>query len=229
MIGFLVLFVGVILLFAILFFETSQANRKAIKEGYGPAAQLRSGAGAAGSLVCVNEDAPTLNRSLSFPYSFKLNASKGDLTGAYTYAANKSRIAGPVYKGEVFLSFLKDRVKGRSLMGGLKTVDGVLSKTRAELRRGYPKSSLLSFLNGPYEYSINRGKVRFDKTTQAGSISKKSDLIIQGNRIKGRVLHGPQTTWAVDVDVRVNGVPSEQAALAVILACNDILCTHHSD
>lgn len=227
MVGFLILFVGVILLSALFLFEIVRTENKAIKEGYGPAAQIHGGGRATGSIVCVNEDAPTLNRSLSFPYAFQLNASRGDLTGKYTYAANKNRIVETVYNGEVFLSFRNDRVKGRSLMAGLRTFDGVVSKTGAQLRCGYPKSSLLSFLSGPFDYSVNRGKVGFDNTSGTGSISKKSDLRIEGDHIRGRVLHGPQTTWAVEVDVNCRGIPSEQAALAVILACNDILRVHH--
>jgi hypothetical protein len=32
----------------------------------------------------------------------------------------------------------------------------------------------------------------------------------------------------VEVDVACNGIPAEQAALAVIMACNDIVAHHHN-
>ncbi|MEL6361498.1 MAG: hypothetical protein AAFR21_10460 [Pseudomonadota bacterium] len=229
MVAFLIFFFGVVLLFGVLFFEISQVDNKAIKNGYGPKLQISGAQSADGKLVCVNANAPTLNKSISFPYSFRLNSSKGNLTGAYKYKANRSKFHDTVYNGELFLSFNKDHVKGRTLMGGLKTVDGVVDATKARLVRGHPKQSFLSFMNGPYEYSVHRGKVRFDKTTLAGNISKESDLRIERDRISGRVFHGPQKTWAVDVDVRYNNITSEKAALAVILACNDILSVHHGD
>ncbi|MEO0543114.1 MAG: hypothetical protein AAFY99_04765 [Pseudomonadota bacterium] len=229
MIGFLVVFIGVILLFAILFIEIIKLDGKAIKEGYGPKKHVQGISNATGKLVCVSANAPTLNRSISFPYALNLNFNKGKMSGTYEYRARRSQTVETVYNGELFLSFDRDKVKGRSMMAGLKTIEGILDTTKARLKRGHPKKSMLSFLNGPFEYSLNSGKVRFEKTTLAGNISDESDLRVQGNRITGRVYHGPQKTWAVEVDVIVNKISVEKAALAVILACNDILCVHHGD
>jgi hypothetical protein len=82
-------------------------------------------------------------------------------------------------------------------------------------------------VRGPYEYSVRGGTVHFDKTTQSGCISKDSELVIEDGRISGRVFHGPQKTWAVDVDVSFIGIKNEAVALAVILACDHILRAAH--
>lgn len=95
------------------------------------------------------------------------------------------------------------------------------------LTRGQLKGGILGILNGPYEYSVRAGKVRFDKATRAGNISKDSELLIEGSRISGRVFHGPQKTWAVDVDVTFENVRDEAALLAVVLACDHILRETH--
>jgi hypothetical protein len=137
--------------------------------------------------------------------------------------------ADTVYNGELFLSFAGDKVKGRALMGGLQSVEGPVDEAAARLRRGQPKESFLSFLNGPYEYSVRQGKVIFENTTRAGCIGRDSDLEVYLDRIIGRVFHGPQKTWAVDVDVSYEDVAPERMALTVILACNDILSVHHGD
>ena len=226
---FLVLFFGVILLFAILAFELFQLDKKAIKHGYGPKTQVPGNPKATGALVCVNANAPTLGRKLSFPYSFQLTANERHATATYEYRAKRQMTADTVYNGELFLSFAGENVKGRALMAGLQSVEGTVDATKTELRRGQPKESFLSFLNGVYEYRINQGRVLFENTTRAGCIGRDSDLRIHGGRISGRVYHGPQKTWAVEVDVSYHDIPSERIALAVILACNDILSVHHGD
>ena len=80
---------------------------------------------------------------------------------------------------------------------------------------------------GPYEYSVRDGSVRFDRTTRSGNISRDSDLRIEDGRISGRVFHGPQKTWRVDVEVTYTGIPAEAATLAVILACDLVLRETH--
>ncbi|MEL6170262.1 MAG: hypothetical protein AAFR35_16365 [Pseudomonadota bacterium] len=226
---FLALFFGVILLFAILARELFRLNKKAIKHGYGPNSQLPGHPKATGTLVCVNADAPTLGRSLSFPYAFQVTADDRHVTATYEYRAQRRMIADTVYNGELFLTFDGDKVKGRALMGGLQSVEGTVDESAARLRRGQPKESLLSFLNGPYEYGIRQGTVVFENTTRAGCIGRDSELEVYLDRIIGRVVHGPQKTWAVDVDVSYEDVAPERMALAVILACNDILSAHHGD
>ena len=180
-------------------------------------------------MACVNADAPTLGRSLSFLYAFQATADERQVTAKYEYRAKRSLMVDVVYDGELFLSFAGDKVKGRALMAGLQTIEGTVDQTAARLRRGQPKQSLLSFLNGPYEYRIRQGKVIFEKTTHAGCISRDSELEVYLDRIIGRVFHGPQKTWVVDVDVSYDDVAPERMALAVILACNDILSVHHGD
>lgn len=229
MAAFLTLFVGVLLLFAFLAFEFWTINKKAIKYGYGPKLPIRTTPCATGSLVCVSVNAPTLGRSLSFPYAFTLTANDRSVTGSYEYRAKKRAMAETIYSGELFLSFSGDRVKGRALMAGLQSVEGTVDATEAQLTRGQPKASWLSFLNGPFSYSIHQGRVLFQNTERAGCISKDSELRIHGGRVSGRLLHGPQTTWAVEVDVQYRNIADERVALAVILACNDILSVHHGD
>ncbi|MEL7202832.1 MAG: hypothetical protein AAFX07_05670 [Pseudomonadota bacterium] len=109
------------------------------------------------------------------------------------------------------------------------SVDGTIDAANARPRRGQPKESLLSFLNGPFEYSIKQGRVLFENTIRAGCIGRDSDLRIDGDRISGLVYHGPQKTWGVEVDITHHSTATERMALAVILACNDILSVHHGD
>ncbi len=226
---FLALFFGVILLTAFVARELFQLDRKAIKHGYGPRSQVPGAPKATGILTCVNVDAPTLGRSLSFPYAFQLTADDRHVTAKYEYRTQRRMTADTVYDGELFLSFADDRVKGRASMAGLFSVEGTVDETRARLTRGKPKGSFLSILNGPFEYSIHQGRVSFDKTSLAGCIGRDSDLRIYGDRISGLVYHGPQKTWGVQVDVSYRDIAGEWMALAIILACNDILSVHHGD
>jgi uncharacterized protein YbaA (DUF1428 family) len=226
---FLTLFFGVILLSAVVAWELFRLDKKAVEHGYGLNAQVAGPPKATGTLVCVNADAPTLGRSLSFPYAFQATADERHVTATYEYRAKRRLTADNVYNGTLFLSFDGDKVKGRTLMGGLQSVEGTVDETAARLRRGQPKQSFLSFLNGPYEYGIRQGKVIFENTTRAGCISRDSELEIYLDRIIGLIFHGPQKTWAVEVDVSYEDVAPERMALAVILACNDILSVHHGD
>lgn len=69
----------------------------------------------------------------------------------------------------------------------------------------------------------------FNRTTRAGSVSRESELRIRGDRLVGRLVHGPQKTWSIDIDVRFGGVPAETIARPVTLACDSILSAHHGD
>jgi len=224
MIVFLLFFAGVVLSFGLLFFEILRVDKRAIADGYGLKSQISGKSCASGQLVCVSFKAPTLNKSISFDYVLQLYTDGVNVTGTYKY-----HVRNTTYSGEVFLSFKKNRVKGRTLMGGLRTVEGVVSPNGVRLTRGYPPKSFLSILNGPYEYSIRNGQIQFNKTTRAGNISAESTLRIEDNRLYGRVFHGPQKTWAIDVDVMYQGIKSEAVSLAVVLACDNILSFHHSD
>lgn len=226
---FLALFFGVILLSVVLTLELFRLNKKAIKHGYGPKTQVPGNPNATGMLVCVSVDAPTLGRKLSFPYSFQLTANERHATATYEYRAKRRMTPDTVYNGELFLSFSGENVKGRALMAGQMSVEGTVDARHARLRRGKPKESFLSFLNGPFDYSINQGRVHFENTTRAGCIGRDSDLRVDGERISGVVYHGPQKTWGVEVDISYRGIASERMVLAVILACNDILSVHHGD
>lgn len=219
---FILIFTSVVLLFGLLFLELSRADKQAQAQGYGPISQLGGEPCARGQLVCVNANAPTLNQSISFDYAFFLYTDGINATGTYEY-----HVRNTTYSGEVFLSFARNRVKGRSLMGGLRTVEGRISPNGVRLTRGYPTGGLLKILNGPYEYSVRGGQVQFDKTTLAGSISKQSNLCVEDDRVSGRVFHGPQKTWAVDVDITYQGITDEAVTLAVVLACDNILSAHH--
>lgn len=226
---FLAIFFGVILLSAILAWELFRLDKKAIKHGYGPKVQVPGDPIATGTLVCVSANAPTLGRKLSFQYEFQLRADERHATATYEYRAKRRMTPDTVYNGELFLSFAGEHVKGRALMAGLQSVEGTIDAKTTRLRRGQPKESLLSFLNGPFEYSIKQGRVFFENTIRAGCIGRDSELRIDGDRISGRVYHGPQKTWAVEVDISYHDIASERMALAVILACNDILSVHHGD
>jgi hypothetical protein len=61
------------------------------------------------------------------------------------------------------------------------------------------------------------------KPTPAGRAVFK----LKGGRLTGRLLHAPQKSRVVDVDVAYRGIRDELAALAVILMCDDILSFHH--
>ena len=219
---FFLVFAGVVFFFGLLFLEIHKVEKRAKVQGYGPISQIGGEPCAQGQIVCVCVNAPTLNQSISFDYALYLYTDGVNATGTYKYHARNT-----TYSGEVFLSFARNRVKGRSLMGGLRTVEGLVSSKGVRLTRGYPTESFLKILNGPYEYSIRSGQIQFDKTTHAGSISKQSNLRVEDNRLSGRVFHGPQKTWAVDVDVTYQGIADEAVTLAVVLACDNILSVHH--
>lgn len=228
MIGFLTFFALVVFLFAVLLVEIMRVEKLAIEEGYGPKNEITGPVIAQGQMNCVNEDAPTLHRSVSFPYQFSMKSQRGDVSAKYEYFGKKSKAIDPIYSGKLFLRFRNGRVKGRKRMDGFRTIEGTLKPNKAELTLGYPKKSLLSFLPGSFSYSVDdAGNVSFDNTSHYGSISNKSRLRIHGNRIAGHVIHGPQTTWAVEVDITFDGVLPEYALLAVILACNNIVSFHH--
>lgn len=228
MVVFLAIFSAAAVMSVVLLIEFIRLEKKAVKEGFGPKSHVSGPLAAHGSLVCVNADAPTLGRHVRFPYRFEANYGRGDLSATYVYRGRPSQSIETIYEGSLFFRFKGNSVKGRTKMAGLKTIEGRVDPQKVTLRYGYPSASLLSFLSGSFEYAINGDKVRFEKTETSGSISKNSQLQIQGDRIVGRILHGPQTTWAVEVDVVCNGIPAEQAALAVIMACNDIVAHHHN-
>jgi hypothetical protein len=159
---------------------------------------------------------------MSFAWSLDLHSNGRNVTGSFEYTGRPGN-----FSGSLFLSFSSSRVKGRFRMGGLRVCEGTVGPGGARLTLGHPKGGLLGFLQGRYEYSVRRGKVHFDRTAQHGHISKNSVLLIEDGRISGRLLHGPQETWAVDVDVPFTGIKDEAATLAVVLACDLILGYYH--
>ena len=222
MTAFLVLFVTVASFFGLLFFELARSDRRAQSKGYGPKSQIGGVPCATGHLTCTSHRAPTLGQSIAYNFVLRLYCKPGKLTGTFEHASHPTR-----FHGSVFLSFSGGRVKGRSLMGGLQVCEGALGKNGAQLTRGYPKGGLLGFFNGRYEYRVHNDKVEFTKTTSPGSISKDSELLVEDSRISGRAFHGPQKTWAIDVDVSLSGIEKDPATLAVVLACDHILSQIH--
>lgn len=233
--GFTVLFVFTVSLFAWLFHEIATSDKRARQKGYGPPTQLRGDPCATGKLACFSYRAPTLGRSVSFDYDLTVTSKNGDVTGTFVYDKSASEFSkslldiesSATYSGSLYLSFYRGHVRGRSLLGGLQVCEGAVGPDGARLTRGQRKGGILGFLRGPYEYSARRGTISFDKTSQAGCISSDSTLQIEDGRISGRVFHGPQKTWAIDVDVSFTGIKDEAIALVVILACDHILRAAH--
>ena len=222
MIGFLIFFVGVVLFSGVLFYELARSNQRALAKGYGPKSQVQGEPCSKSILKCVSYKAPTLGRSISQEYELRLYADQNKVTGTFEHIKDPAS-----FSGSLFLTLSRGRVKGRSLMGGLQVCEGTLHEGGASLTRGFPKGGILGLFSGTYEYSVRGGRVFFDKTTSPGSISKDSELFIEADSITGRVFHGPQKTWVVDVDVPFAGIDKEVAALAVILACDHILRNAH--
>jgi hypothetical protein len=223
MVVFILLFLSVVLFFGLLFIEIARSDKRAQAKGYGPKSQISGEPCAKGHLNCVSYKAPTLGQSISYNFALRLYSDKGDVTGIFEHIQNPKD-----FSGSLFLSFSGGQVKGRSLMGGLQVCEGAVGTGGARLTRGQPKGGMLGLFNGSFEYSVRGGAVHFDKTTSPGSISKDSQLLTENGRISGRVFHGPQKTWAVDVDVSFSGIKNAAALLAVILACDHILCQIHS-
>jgi hypothetical protein len=219
---FSLIFLSVVLFFGLLFLEIARSDKRAQAKGYGPKLQISGEPCANGHLNCVSYKAPTLGKSLSHNFALRLYADKGNVTGVFEHIQSPKD-----FSGSLFLSFSGGQVKGRSLMGGLQVCEGAVGTGGARLTRGQPKGGMLGLFNGSYEYSVRGGAVYFDKTTSPGSISKDSQLLLENGRISGQVFHGPQKTWAVDVDVSFGEIKNEAALLAVILACDHILCQIH--
>ena len=222
MTAFLIFFIAVVSFFGLLFFEIATSDKRAQSKGYGPKSQIGGEPCATGHLNCVSYKAPTLGQSISYNFALRLYCKQGHLTGIFEHVNQPTK-----FHGSLFLSFPGGRVKGRSLMGGLQVCEGALDKSGVQLTRGQPKGGLLGIFNGRYEYRVHNGKVAFTKTTSPGSISKDSELLIEDGLIRGRVFHGPQKTWAVDVEVSLSGIEKEPATLAVVLACDHILSQIH--
>lgn len=222
MVAFLILFITVVLCFGFLFFEIATSDKRAQSKGYGPKLQIDGEPCATGHLNCTSYKAPTLGQSISYNFALRLYHKPGYLTGIFEHVNHPTK-----FRGSVFLSFSGGRVKGRSSMGGLQVCEGALGKNEVQLTRGQPKGGVLGIFNGRYEYRVRNGKVAFTKTTSPGSISKDSELLIEDRRISGRVFHGPQKTWSVDVEVSFSGIEEEPVTLAVVLACDHILSQIH--
>lgn len=219
---FIIFFISVILFFGLLFFEFFTMDKRAQKKGYGPESQIISEPCANGHLICAAHKVPTIGRFTPYDFILRLYSEKPHVTGVFEHAKQPDKFFGSVY-----LTFSGRYVKGRSSMGGLQVCEGRVATDGARLTRGQLKGGLLGIFNGRFEYSVKNGKVDFYKTTTPGSISKDSELIIEDGRISGRVFHGPQKTWVIDVDISFGGIKQEFATLAVILACDHILSQIH--
>ena len=219
---FIIVFIVVLLFFARLFYEISRSDKRAQEKGYGPKTQIENDPCATGSLRCISHKAPTLGQTISFNYTLRLYYKNGDVTGIIEHVKEPTK-----FNGSIYLSFSSGCVKGRSLMGGIQVCEGSVGTNGIRLTRGQLKEGLLGIFNGRYEYDVRGGKVHFYKTTSPGSISKDSKLLIEESCISGRVFHGPQKTWAVDVDITFSGIKKEFVTLAVVLMCDHILCQIH--
>ena len=219
---FIIIFVVVLLFFARLFYEILRADKLAQEKGYGPKSQIGNEPCATGTLRCISHKAPTLSQTLSYNFALRLYCNNGDVTGIIEHVKEPTR-----FNGSIFLSFSRGFVKGRSLMGGIQICEGSVGEYGVRLTRGQLKGGLLGIFNGRYEYDVHSGKVHFNKTTSPGSISKDSELLIEEGCLRGRVFHGPQQTWLVDVDVTFDRIKNEFVTLAVVLACDHILSQIH--
>lgn len=206
----------------VVFVELALSDSWAKAKGYGPKSPIDGEPCATGYLSCLSFKVPKLGGAISFDYAFRLYSDKGDVTGVFEQVKKPKD-----FSGGLFFSFADGRVKGRSFMSGLQVFEGDLGIEGARLTRGHPKGGMLSLFNGAFNYSIRDDLVSFDQTSRTGSISKDSQLLIEDGQISGRLFHGPQKTWAVDVEVSYADLNSEAAALAVILACDHVLKEAH--
>lgn len=212
-------------IFFLVFLPLALLYERRLKKRYGPKEQLPGPPRVRGTLVCKTWKAPTIGKKPTFVYKLNLSAAGDDLTGKYRYPPQTER-KKPIYSGEVFLTYLQGYVKGRS---DNKVVEGKLSPTQADLRLGFAKGSLLSFLNTPFRFSIAGERLRFfsNRGGRQDSIHPRSQLNIAKNKISGQLGYYPNETWLIEVDVAYRGVPPELVTLALLMVSNDIFELHH--
>jgi len=212
-------FIIAIVIFLAIVIPLGLFHARQLAKTYGPAQQVSGPPCASGSLICESWKAPTIGGTLQFPYKVNLSAQGDALTGEYRYAQRKA-----VYSGQIFLSYRQGDVKGR--LDG-RIVEGKLSPDEANLVIGYPQGSLLSFMNGPFEFRLAGEDVYFLNTDNSqDSIGATSKLTVESDRISGRLEHGRQS-WIANVDVTYQGVPRELVTLALLLISSALLSFHH--
>lgn len=217
----LIIVVGIIIFLGLI--PLALLHSQQLKQGYGPKRQVYGPTVMQGSLVCKSWKAPTLGKQLQFDYGVSLLREDEDFWGEYHYPANR-RDRKPIYTGEVLLTDHQGEVKGRS---DKKVVEGQLSPKQGDFLLGYPKGSLLSWLNSSFQFQIEEKAVHFLNTSKGmGTIGHTSQLEIGEDTIVGRLVDSKKF-WAIEVDVRYQGVAPEITVLVILLMSNDILEFHN--
>jgi hypothetical protein len=223
---FFLVFFAVVAFFA--FFWISLFRSFQLSKKYGPQRQIAGQPVLQGRLICESWKAPTLGRKLEFIYEVNLYASGNDLTGKYVQSA-VSKIK-PLYigEGEIFLTYDRGHVEGRTgTRGAAVVVEGDLNPRGANVSIGMPKGTLLGRMRNELQFRIVNNQIVFSKRSL--DIGKNSKLYVTDNRISGRLEHHTQA-WILNVDTsyRSDQVASELAAL-VILTIGDSILSHHYD
>lgn len=200
---------------------------KQLSRNYGPKEPARGNSRAGGTLLCRIKNAPALGKSPRFAYELNLKTEGDDFFGEYRYPP-ESDSQKTIYAGRVCWSARQGRIRGR--LAGIKdrkVLEGRLLSGKFDLERGFPKGSGLAFLNSPFQFRIEKDRVRFIKTDNGqGCIAPDSHLDIRDNAVSGRLIHSRES-WMIDVDVVCKGAAPEWAVLAILLMGDDILDFHH--
>jgi len=198
---------------------------KQMSTNYGPLKLFSGRPQSRGTLICTSVNAPTMGKKLRFNYNFDLIAHGNNLTGCCTPVTSNGKTSWSV---DVFMSRDEDTVKGRDVYGAnSKIFEGKLTVNEANLTRGFPKGSLLDRLNGPLQFRITNGIVRFSNVNNSQTgIASSSRLTIENSKISGQLIHYRES-WQAAVELEYGDIPFEMAVLAIIIMSDDILSHHH--
>lgn len=171
-----------------------------------------------GTLVVTAKEAPTVGRSIEFPYEVKLTCTNG---------AVRCRFQHKGYKGAVFLDRDGEKVTGRLEFREAKAFAGSLDTSSGRVILGYAPGSGLSFLNGRIEFVLKDGTVTFaDTDNSQGCLHLDSYLEIAGEHITGQIDHA-RRSWTAAADLHCDALPVETGLLCLLLTANAVLDFHH--
>ena len=219
--GAIIIIVGLVFFLGVIPLVLLQSQQR--KKKYGPKRQTGGLKVMQGSLVCQNWKAPTLGKKLRFDYVVRILTESDNFWGNYHYPSDPS-IRKPVYTGEVLLTASQGEIKGKT---DQNVVEGQLNPHQGVFTLGFPRGSLLSWLNSPFQFGIKGQEVDFLNTSKGtGRIGRDSHLRIGEGSTVGR-LEDWKGAWVMEVDVTYWEVAPEIVVLIILLMSNDIFEFHN--